>query len=273
MGFRAGIKAGGGFWNNVDVLVKGSRFTTIAPNASDEGESLFWVPVVRVDGQDKDTDRHFYVGKAEWFDVAEDGQSVTGVGKGVTTFGAMMPFGKFVTSLLDKGFPEDELPDLEAGEPLSMAGLNGYRIRLIQEVDDAGNAKLGNRKDSTGKKEEGYPRTNTVVAQVYGRNGLAANPKAAVNGNVKATKVSDTALRDAADNAVVAIIEANTDKKNPAGETAVSKLSVGVIRLAKGSSEHKEAIRKLVKSDGYLAGASERGVFTYDDVNEAVSIS
>lgn len=278
MGFSAGSKKGGGFWNNVNVKITEYEFSPKGPGEKKAGDWVYLVPTVREDGKDKDTNQHLFLGGVKNYEISKDGQSVTSIDENsgealeMTTYGAKTPAGRFLDTLLENGFPEDELPDLGAGEALNLEAIVGYRIRLVQEVDVEGTKKRGQRVDEkTGKK---YDRTNTVVAAVYGNDDAPAKgtgAKTAVKGpkGIKADKGAD-ALAKQTDDAVIAVIEGNVTKANKTGATPVAKLSMGVFRIVKG--DNKDAVRKLVNSDDYVAEAVARGAFKYDEENEAVFI-
>jgi len=279
MGFSAGSKKAGGFWNNVNAKVTGYEFTAKGPGEKKDGDWVYLVPSVREDGKDKDTNQHLFLGGVKQYEISDDGQSVTSIDEAsgdaleMTTYGAKTPTGRFLDTLLENGFPEDELPDLGAGEPLSLGAIVGYRIRLGQEVDVEGTKKRGQRVDEkTGKK---YDRTNTIVAAVYGNEGAPAakgtgsKTAAKAGAKGKADKGAD-ALAKQTDDAVVAVILANVTKTNKTGATPVAKLSMGVFRVVKG--DNKDAVRKLVNNDNYVAEAVARGAFQYDEDTESVFI-
>lgn len=279
MGFRGGLKQGGGFWNNVDGTITGYEFTTTPPGAGKgkkaTDEWIYFVPSVRVDGAEEDTNQHLFLGASERYEISDDGQTLTSIEGSVTSIGARTPAGKFLDSLIEHGFPESNLPDLEGGEPLNLEAIIGTRVRLQQIKDVEGTAKRGKRKDAKTGKE--YDRTDSVVSQVYdlpkaGKQASAGKPAVATKG-VKNGKPNglDRELLAKADKVVLDLIEAAVDKKNKTGEIPISKLSVGTLRLLSGDSD-KEAVRKLVNSEEYRVAASARGAFQYDSEAETVSI-
>lgn len=292
MGIRGVIKQGGGFWNNVDGRLEGVTFTTVPPGADAEAsEWIYMVPEIHIDGADKPTTQHLFMGAAERYTLEEDGANeVSGVDDAPVSIGSNTPAGKFLTTLLDANPEKDVealLPDVEGGEALTFEALAGTRLRLKQEVDEAGTKKQGKRKvkdPKTGKTKE-YDRTNTVVVTVYslpgeegsggkkpvGKSPAAKGGKAPAGKPAKAPKGNP--LQDKADTAIKELIEAAVDKKNPQGTIPVSKLSVGILRVEslKGDKD-KEAVRKLIQTEDYLAGGEDRGIFKHNSDEETVSL-
>lgn len=269
MGFRGAVKSGGGFWNNVDGKIVGYSFSATGPGSDSKGDWVYLVPEIHVDGAKTADTNHLFLGGVDQYAISKDGQTVESKSGGNVSFGGTTPAGLFLLSMLDKGLDESELPDLEGGEPLNLAGMVGYRVRLTQIVDEKSTSKLGKRKykDAQGNDREAN-RTNTVVSAVYGKEGGAkgsavkgapaakgGKPAAAANGNV---------VRDKADKAIAALIETAKD-----GVLPVAKISVGVIKQLIGDSD-KDAVRNLAKSEAYLNDATERGVFVYDSDAETV---
>jgi hypothetical protein len=270
MGFRGALKQGGGFWNNVDGTVKDYSFTTVGPGKSgEESEWVYFVPAVQVDGADAASTQHLFLGGADRYEISDDGHTITAADGGNVTIGANTPTGKFLDSLIEAGFPESNLPDLEAGEALNLEGMIGTRIRLKQQKDEEGTKKRGKRIDPKTKKE--YDRTETVVSNVYSLPGGAA--KAASKGGPKLVAGTNE-VRDKADEAIIALCQAaaKADKKNATGRIPTSKLSVGVLKQLAGD-KLKDAVRKMVNDEAYLTGGTERGMFVFDETESTVELA
>lgn len=257
MGFRGNVKSGGGFWNNVDGKIVGYSFTQTPPGGSGKSEWVYFVPSIHVDGAEKATTQHLFMGSADRYSISKDGQTIEDANGGNVTIGAKTPAGRFLLTALDNGLDEGELPDLEAGEPLNLAGIVGYRVRLAQEVDAEGTRKQGKRKykDAQGNEREA-DRTNTVIAAVYGKEGGAKSGKPALAKGAK-TAANTNTIRDKADKVLLALIE------KAGGVFNLAKLSVGVIRELQNDSD-KDAVKTLAKSAAYIADAVERGVIEHD---------
>jgi hypothetical protein len=255
VGFRDGIKSGGGgFFNNVDGEIVGYEFTNMSPGAnSEETDWLYFVPQIQVDGADEPQSQHLFFGSMEDFDVSKDGLTVT-ANEGNVRISEKTPAGLFLASLIDKGFDESQLPDITDGEPLNLEPVIGTRIRLVQQIDEAGNAKRGKRKvkdKKTGKIVE-YNRTNTVVAAVLGSadakpakgaKGAKASAKPAAGKNKKAAE------EDLTDEAVAVLTDILSDAKdNTVKRNALS------VPLAKKliKNENREALKKMIQSEEFL---------------------
>lgn len=260
-GFAGGIKQGGGFLNNVIVTMKDYEFTTIPPNGKEESEQIYFVPTFRQDGADKDITQHFFMGQAENYEISKDGKTVSAADGGNVTFGGKIAFGKLMTSILASGFDESELPDLEAGDDLNLEALVGKRYRVVQEIDEAANAKLGKRKvkDPKTKKTVEYNRTNTVVTEVL--DGDAAPTKGSAKGAAKAaskSKKDDSAdLTEEADSVMADVLGDND------GEIERGKLSLK-LTVALNKNPNREALKKLMLSDEYLTSEDREAIFTLE---------
>jgi hypothetical protein len=263
MGFRGAVKSGGGFWNNVDGKIIGYRFTAKGPGSDSNGDWVFFVPKIHTDGAEKATEQHLFFGGVEQYSISKDGQTIESVNGGNVTIGANTPAGLFLTSMLDNGLDESELPDLEAGEPLELSGIVNYRIRLKQEVDEKATSKLGKRKykDAQGNEREAN-RTNTVVSAVYGKEGGAKGGSTKPT-LAKGSKATATVVRDKADAAMLKLIAAK------GGTLRVAQISSGIIQQLIGDTD-KDAVRALAKSDEYLNDATERDVLVYDEAAATV---
>ena len=168
MGFRSAIKKGGGFLSNVDGEITGYEFTDKFKGETKAGEWCYFVPSIKVDGANDDIDQHLFIGGNDRYDISKDGQELTMADGSPVTFGYSTPFGKFMDSLIEKGFDESDLPDLEGGDALNLTALIGRRFRFKQEVDEKANANLGKRKVKKNGKTVEYDRTNTVIDAVLG---------------------------------------------------------------------------------------------------------
>jgi hypothetical protein len=264
MGFRSAITKGGGFLNNVDGTQVSYEFSRRFKTEKKDGPNLYFVPVIQKDGADDTIDQHLLIGKGNRYDLSDDGQEITMSDGSPVKFPFFLPFGRFMDSLIEKGFPEDSLPDLEAGEPLELSALNGERFRYKQEVDEASNAKVGKRKvkGKDGKIKE-YDRTNTVIDAVLGVAGKAAGKSAGKPAAGKATSkandedaLNDEAmdvLRDVLDNAKTPVMRKN--------------LSLPITK-ALLKNENKDAIRDIIldedwqNAQDFIAVDKKGGVIT-----------
>lgn len=204
MGFRSAIKKGGGFLANVDGTFKDYEFTARFKGEKKDGEWLYFVPSILVDGADEPVDQHMFIGAAENYEIEDDGKTLTMADGSSVSFGFSTPFGRFMDSLLEKGFPEEELPNLEDGEPLTLEALIDRRFRFKQEVDEKANEKFGKRKGTGKNAKKEYDRTNTVIDAVLGEKTTAGKP----NGKpAKGKGPSEDDLKDEAAAVLKDIIE------------------------------------------------------------------
>lgn len=270
MGFLKGFSKGGGFLNNVDGVIESYEFTDKGPKEKRSGEWVYFVPSILVDGSEEAVTQHMFAGAAENFEIRDDGLTLT-PNEG-TRFSLNTPMGLFLGSLVEKGFPESDLPDLEAGEPLNLEAINGTRVRFVQQVNEKSTAKAGKRKDKKTGKE--YDRTDTVVAAVYldapkeVKKGTKATTTAAKgtkaaskpNGRIKEEEPD---LTETADELILEIL----GDKEKIARKALS------IETTKRRMKHpyRDPLRELISSDDYLEGAVERGVIEFNQKTQVIT--
>jgi hypothetical protein len=243
LGFRSQIKKGGGFLSNVDGEFKGYEFTKRFKGEKKDGEWVYFVPSIHVDGADEPVDQHMFLGAAERYAISDDGQELTMEDESPVTFGFSTPFGRFMDSLLNAAEKaeidiESELPDLASGEALNLETLVGRRFRVKQEVDEAGNAKRGKRKvkdKKTGKTVE-YDRTNTVIEAILGeaKSGGKASSKSA--GKKAKASDEDDLQTEAGDVLKDVLAKGAVNRKN---------LSLPVTK-ALMKNDNKDALKKII---------------------------
>lgn len=249
MGFTKNIKKAGGFLNNQAGVITGYKFTTTNVSG-DAGEWVYFVPSIRQDGAEEDVTQHLFLGSEERYEISADGQTVTGPDGGEVRIGANTPAGKFLISLVEGGFPEASLPDLEAGEALNLASVIGTRAQFIQRVDEEGTKKLGKRKDKKTGKE--YDRTDTVIDRVI------ALPSAPAKGGAKAPAAKGAkgkAAAPAADVSEVASAALLRYLEAADGELPKSKIRMKVLTDAsfKSDTATRDAVIKFLGDDANYA--------------------
>ncbi len=181
MSFRDAIKTGGGGFFTGDGEQLSYEFTKRFKGEKKDGEWVYFVPTVQIDGADKTIDQHMFLGSADEYEVSDDGQELTMADGGPVTFGGSTPFGRYIDTATAKDTDRlfvDDLPDPADGT-LSLEAMNGQRFHFAQEIDVKGTEKRGPRKvkdKKTGKVRE-FPRTNTVIEKVLGTKGKAAAGK------------------------------------------------------------------------------------------------
>lgn len=240
MGFRGAIKKGGGFLNNVDGELKDYEFSARFKDEKKDGEWVYFVPVIRTDGAEEDVDQHMFIGASERYEIDDDGKTLKMADGSPVTFGFTTPFGRFMDSLIEQGYDESELPDLEGGDPLNLETLIGERFRFKQEVDEEATKKFGKRVSGSGKNKREYDRTNTVIAAVLGKAGKGSSSKSSskASGSKKAAKEDDEddLESEAADVLKDVLAKESVNRKN---------LSLPVTK-ALMKNANKDALKKLI---------------------------
>jgi len=184
MGARpSSFKKSGGFLNNVVGTITGYRFTDEAPSKDgpvpfkpgkvkgpdgklkDKFHTLYMELFARADGAKEDVSTYLFAGGADDFVVSEDGLTLTDPKGAACTLGEGTSVGILVASLVEAGFPEEELPEDE--NSVNYETIVGRRVRFEQRKDVEATTQFGKRKD---KKNPGrsYDRTNLVVSEYLG---------------------------------------------------------------------------------------------------------
>lgn len=251
MGFKAGIKNGGGFWNNVDGTLQGYEFTNVGPaKGGSQGEETEWcylVPRMLIDGAKVPTTQHLFMGSMDRYIISDDRQTVTSA-EGFVTIGGTTPVGRFFATLIEcEPKAEALLPDLEAGDALNLSGIVGTRMRLGQEKDEKGTEKRGKRLDKAGKPT--YDRTNTIVTRVY------SLPNTQATASAPATSGKGQNGQTTVDELAAAAIMAALGKAKE-GKLHKAKLMVPVLQFIGGDptrKPHQQAVQKRITQDDFLA--------------------
>lgn len=253
-------RGGGGFLKGVDGVItgyemtdqfNGNAYSAAKVNGKVPFHSLYCVLSARVDGADEDVTTTLFVGAADDFEVTDDGHTLTPVEEG-RELGANTPFAKLITSLVEAGFPETNLPE----DSINFESIIGTRVRFEQRTDVEGTKKLGKRKDKKTGKE--YDRQDLVIDQVYslpGTQTTAAPTKVA--GKAPAAKAAGKTAKATAP-------AAGTDVAELAAETvtaivvdadgSITKTKLGMKLIAKLMKHPaREDVRKWVNEDANLS--------------------
>jgi hypothetical protein len=267
-------KGGGGFLNNVDGVITGYEFSdefngvAFKPgkvNGKEKFHSLYCLLSARVDSADEDVTTTLFVGGADDFNVEDDGHTLTAVEEG-RELGANTGFAKFISSLVEAGFPETNLPE----DSINFESIIGTRVRFVQRTDVESTKKLGKRKDKKTGKE--YDRQDLVIDQVYSLPGTeTAKPaaKAAKAAPTKAGKGKTAAVPAGADVAELATETATTILAEAGGSITKAKLGMKVIAKLMKHPE-REAVRKFLGDDANLAAIDG---LEYDAATSTLSIA
>jgi hypothetical protein len=273
------FRKGGGFLNDVDGKITGYEFTTEFPGGSKKRKhssfnSLYCVLSVLVDGADEDVQTTFFVGSADDWEISDDGHTLTPVEDGAN-LGGNIGWGLFLSTLVTNGFPEDDLPEDE----VNFEAIIGYRVRFVQQVNERSTAKAGKRKDKKTGRE--YDRTDVVVSRVYGPEETAtkkavksAAQKSLTPATQKAVKAvkkpngkiqpEEEDLTEAGDELMLEILG---DKD---GEIKRKSLSIEATKR-RMKDPNRDALRELIYSDEYLAGATERGLIEFNQKTQTIT--
>jgi hypothetical protein len=257
----SGFKQGGGFLNDVDGVITGYEFTDVFPGGDTRRQkkgdfrSLHFVLSARVDGAAEDVTTTLFAGSADDFEISENGKTITPVDDAGVR--ANSGLGKFIASMVEHGFPEEDLPEDE----INFEPIIDQRVRFAQVVNEGATKKYGKRKAKVGKGE--YDRTDLVVSAVYGeaetkrtgRSSSAGKPNGLLP---KSSKKSTDDVAGLATSTLLDILAAND------GELAKSKLP-NKVTLALMKHPLREEVRRLIYSDEFLS--MEAG-WTYDQTSK-----
>lgn len=281
MGARpSSFRKGGGFLNNVDGVITGYEFTDTFPGNDgkpapkgkkrSDFRSLYFVLTARVDGADEDLQTTLFAGDADQFEISEDRHTLTPSEEGYN-LGATTGVGKFISSLVDSGFPETNLPEDE----INFEAIVGTRVRFVQRTDVEATKKYGKRKSKDGKRE--YDRQDLVIDQVYSlpeaeeapaptKPGAKGSKPAAAAKPAKG-KPADTAANvdELASETLLTILADNK------GKIAKSKLSLKVLN-ALMKHPQREEVRKRVFSDDFLGQKGQGWTYDPTDKNQTISL-
>lgn len=260
------FKRAGGFLNHVDAVIASYEFTNGFPGAEkkaprkgvEEFNSLFCKMTFKVDGSDDEQSTTLFAGSADDFEIENDG--LTLIPADTQGLRGGTPFAHFIETLIDKGYPDTNLPE----EEINYEPIIGTRVRLVQEKDEAAmNRAAKTYRTSGGKFNEAGQKKSQKDGKYYNLTRLAvedvialpgANGKSAVktapmaktngNGNGKAVKTDELY---ALTSATLLEILADAD-----GSIMKAKLP-GKITLKMGSKHpQREEVRRLMYSDDFL---------------------
>jgi hypothetical protein len=281
MGARpTSFKRGGGFLNGVDGVISGYQFTDefngepFKPGKFkgndgkmvDRPHSLNCLLSVRVDGADDDISTTLKVANDfDAWEVSDDGYVITPTTEG-QELGASAAFSKFISSLVEAGFPIANLPE----DDFDFRAIIGTRVRFVQRTDAERTKQFGKRKAKNGKE---YERQDLVVDQVYDlptteakSNGKAAKPngKAAKPAGKAAKAANGDAVKELATETLTGILADND------GEILKAKMGMKILLALKGH-DLREDVRKYLFDDSNLTALQEDGVITYNKAKQLIA--
>lgn len=256
MGFR--VRQSGGFWNGVDGVIIGYKFSNRAPKAGGvEGDQTDWVsfvPTVLVDGKKAPETQHMKLGGVEEWDISEDGLTATNRSGNNDPSWVTAAFLGSLAQAAEASGVDAQLPDTEGGEPLNLAGIVGLRVRLEQQVDEAAKGRGYARKSKRDPKKTFDP-TNTIVTKVYGRAEQAAAGKTTTPAKGKSTSKSNGNAKtvDLDEKARDIVLNLLAEAK---GATTKNKIRVPVINLTASNPElapYRSDLQSRIFDDAFLS--------------------
>ena len=202
MGFQSGLKVGGGGLFVGDGVITDYQFTKIGVNEKSPGKYAYLVIEFRKDGSEKPFTKHLIMGQASEYTISKDGQSL-GTGEAI---GAKA--GLFISTLLKADFPENRLPDTDAGEPVNLVGVIGTRVRLGEQRDDYTTEKKGQREyvNKQGKTVK-TDWMDSIVEKVLALSTISAT----VTSSKPNGKIVETNIADLAQETLVTILQKNVN--------------------------------------------------------------
>ncbi len=207
-------RGGGGFLADQDGTIVSYVFTDefngvpFKPGRWPDGRAkerqLFALLSARTDGAAEDVTTHLKVGRADDFEISEDGKTLTPVVDG-NAINANSQWAIFIQSLCEAGFDEAKLPEDE----INYEAIEGLRVRFVQRPNAQLTGRFGQRKGKDGRE---YDRRNLVVGALYGKaTGTQPTRKASTKANGKATngraEESDPALVALAEETLIEILK------------------------------------------------------------------
>jgi hypothetical protein len=298
------FKQGGGFLNNVDGTITDYEFTTEFPGGDnntkkhkDWADPMYVILSVRVDGADEDVTTTLKAGNADNFEITDNGKTLVPVEEGFA-LGANSGWGKFINSFVEAGersgtFYESELSE----DVINFEPIIGHRVRFAQRKNEWTTSEYGQRVNKkTGKK---YDRQDLVVEAVYAN---APGPSASVARRTAAQRAPGRPTQASAGARQTPSAQAATttspskgrvasrpngaeDVTGVADETLVTilkaqksqtilkaKLPVQIAKTLGVKHPQREEVRRMLYSDEYLTGATERGLIVYDVADDTQTI-
>lgn len=272
MGARpSSFRKPGGFLNGVDGTITGYRWTDEfngqpwTPGKNAEGKAKFhsmqFELSARIDGAEADITQNLFAGGFDDYEISEDGLTLTAVDGGEVSIGANTPVAKFISSLVESGFPESNLSD--DPNTVNLEPIIGTRVRFgqAQEID----RKTGKAKQRVVTKGKfagrSFDQTTTVVMNVYEVPKAGGSKPTAAKGT-KSAKPASVNVEELAAETLTAIVVA------AGGSIKKAKLSMAALKALKGHANTQD-VRTLLASDDFLGGVEG---LEYDEATQTVNV-
>src|SRR6185369_4021870 len=116
-------------------------------------DNIYMLLEITPDGADEPNKRSLYLGSGQFLKIEDDGKTLVSADEdGAPRLYDQGEVFKFIDSLEREGFPaESRFPDPTEEKKINFEGMIGWRIRLVNEVDEEATKKLGKRKVTKGK--------------------------------------------------------------------------------------------------------------------------
>lgn len=260
---------GGGYLNGVSGVIQSIIFVGGKSGENEYGPWTSYSAKITIlpDGADTPVDQYAPAGFLRGdLKITKDGDIE---GDDTYALDTKTDFGKFVVSLIEgegNRFPEDRL-----GDGKSYAPVAGTRVTFSRQYDDEKTADLGKRsfKGRDGKNVE-VPQDVLLVKEVLSLPGEKAGKATKAAGKVATKAAPATNDTDATDAALKAILGAAKDRT--LSRSKVSSSVIGYALKAGLDGTAREAIRKQLSSDEYVADAVERGLIVVDGEGKAANL-
>ncbi len=244
-------------------------------------DNIYLLLVIQPDGvEDGDEEsynkRSLYLGSGQFLRIEDEGKTlVSSDDDGTPRLYDQGEVFKFIASLEEAGFPaEARFPDPSEEKKINFEGMLGWRVRIVNEIDEAATKEYGKRKVTKGKhKGKEFNRTYTKVTKVFGEEEAPAKGKKAT-AKGSAVKTSKSKKDEEADeeNDAPAISNKVADKfllaligAQPGEKLDKSGVALAITRYAaktKMDEEERNTLRSYIVADdfAYIDDAAEREV-------------
>jgi hypothetical protein len=281
MGWSDKAKSGGG--SSTEGVIVDYTFMDEFPfgdgkSKKSDNDNIYLLLVIRPDGvEDGDEEsynkRSLYLGSGQYLRIEDEGKTlVSSDDEGTPRLYDQGEVFKFIESLEAAGFPaESRFPDPTEEKKINFEGMIGWRIRVVNEIDEEATKEYGKRKVTKGKhKGKEFNRTYTKVTKVFGeeeaptKGGKSTkstkSTKSAKDEDADEDNDTPTVSNKVADKFLLALIGAQ-----PKEQIEKSALALAITRYAaktKMDEDERNALRSHIVEDdyAYIDDAAEREV-------------
>ena len=233
--------AGGLLLDDVDVSFDKNRFvmsTEIEGYSAPEPVPGLLSEITTI--EDGETTKQFFsCGSAKDFVPSKDGKKLESV-SGVTALRKSSNTAMLLTSIVNAGFPEEQLGD-------DISNLDGMVAHVIQVAAPKRGGLLSDKR--VGKDGREYDRTNTVVSKIVSMPGEGKK-----KGKGKGGKAPSEDVTKAAQAAVLNVLIAAGD--------ALAKHDLPGLVFSKLKGAERQAVMPLIQDDEFLSNSD---TWTYED--------